>query len=122
MAQTNPAIKHGHGAYNIFTMVLDKLERNNYLCWRNQFECTLREKKFMKFVNGTKSAPTPRLDDDTSNPEYEEWIANDDMVLGWIKATVANQYHLMTLKCKSTYKARITWSNFYLLYATPWFW
>lgn len=45
---------------------------------------------FMKYVNGTNSFSVPPLPNDVDNPTYEEWMANDYIVQGWIKATMAN--------------------------------
>lgn len=81
---------YGHGTYNIFTMVPNKINRDNYLVWRNQFECALRMNKFMKYINGTESCPAPKMVDDTDNPTYKKRIAKDDLVLGWIKGIVQN--------------------------------
>lgn len=58
----------------------------------------------MKYVSGTSSCLAPNLVDDRDNPAYEEWMANDDLVWGWIKATVTNQYQLMLQKCKFAYE------------------
>lgn len=88
-----------HGIYNIFNMVLDKMDWDNYLVWRNQFECALIVNKFMKYVNGTESNPTTKLADDTNNSDYATCVVEDDPMLGWIKGIVAKQYKLMLLQC-----------------------
>lgn len=38
--------------------------------------------------NGVMSSP--RLENDHPIPEYEKWMMEDDLVLGWIKTTMAN--------------------------------
>lgn len=44
----------------------------------------------MKYVNGVESCLAPRLADDQPNPEYDKWMMEDDLVLGWMKAAMAN--------------------------------
>lgn len=77
------------GAYNISNMVPDKMDRENYLVGRNQFECALRVNQFMKYVNGIEVCPQHKLPDGSANPNCAKWLTKDDIVLGWIKATVA---------------------------------
>lgn len=95
---------HGHFNYNIFSMFPNKLDRTNYLYWRNQIECALRNNKFMKYLARVESCPLPRLVEDQPNPDYDKWMMEDDWVLGWIDTTIANQYQLMLFKCKTTYE------------------
>lgn len=90
--------------YNIFSLVPDKMERGNYLCWKNQFECALRVHKLLHFILGTESVPARKLENEEDNSAYEEWETKDNLVLEWLKATVSNPYQLMLLKCKSAFE------------------
>lgn len=57
-----PTLSHiylGHVSYNIFSMVLDKVERANNLSWRNKFECSMRAHKFIEYANGAKPCHVP---------------------------------------------------------------
>lgn len=70
---TNPVIRHQSSAtYNIFNLVPDKMERSNYLYWKNQFECALCVHRLLKYISGTEPTSARRIGD-VPNPEFEEW-------------------------------------------------
>lgn len=68
-----PVMNTFHKTYNIFNMVVpDKMDRGNYLCWRNQFECALKVYKPIRFIERVEASAAPRLANDVPNSVYEE--------------------------------------------------
>ncbi|KAL6140229.1 hypothetical protein ACLB2K_058529 [Fragaria x ananassa] len=71
-----------------------KLDRNNYSLWLAQITPLLKSKNLMGFVNGTKPCPPTFLRSasgeltDAINPAYEDWMATDQMILGWINGSL----------------------------------
>ncbi|KAL6185316.1 hypothetical protein ACLB2K_041450 [Fragaria x ananassa] len=67
-----------------------KLDRTNYPLWLAQIQPLLKSRNLMGYVDGTLGCPPcfqtdaeGKLIDDV-NPAYQQWISNDQMVLGWI--------------------------------------
>lgn len=67
-----------------------KLDRNNYPLWLAQILPTLKGRKLLGYVDGTSRCPpcfkvneAGQLTDEI-NPAYDVWMAQDQMVLGWI--------------------------------------
>ncbi|KAM5553308.1 hypothetical protein ABKV19_025492 [Rosa sericea] len=71
-----------------------KLDHTNYSLWLAQITPLLKSRNLMGFVDGTKPCPPAFLRNDagtfidTVNPVYEEWIATDKMILGWINGSL----------------------------------
>ncbi|KAF7153434.1 hypothetical protein RHSIM_Rhsim01G0072300 [Rhododendron simsii] len=69
-------------SFNISHLFNIPMDRNNYLCWRSQFEDVL-ELRDLKEVVSSKETPSKKLEDGFINPAYSK----DKLVLSWIKAT-----------------------------------
>ncbi|XP_010264417.1 PREDICTED: uncharacterized protein LOC104602429 [Nelumbo nucifera] len=61
---------------------------DNYLSWRVQMTPVLRTHKLLGLVEGTMQAPPTHIDgldgQRVINPEYDNWVQLDQLVLGWI--------------------------------------
>lgn len=74
-----------HGP-SIQSMCLNPMTSENYLIWRSQFEGVLRMHHLMPFVKRTLPIPSKKLRDGSDNPNYEDCMYKDDVILGWIKS------------------------------------
>jgi len=80
--------------------VTEKLERNNYRIWRLQVTSTLKGAQMMSFLDSTNKPPAPLLpkknkdDEDEEqkpNPDYESWVAKEQMVLSFILTSLGKE-------------------------------
>lgn len=78
-----------HMSNNLNVLFANPMTRESYLSWTNQMEDVLCDHKFLPFVKGTIVVPPKMLKDGHRNPNYEENVEIDEMVLSWIKATGA---------------------------------
>ncbi|KAI9182401.1 hypothetical protein LWI28_024967 [Acer negundo] len=70
-----------------------KLNHDNYLLWKNMVLPVIRGNRMERFITGAKQCP-PEFTEVTGeefieteledNPDYEEWIVQDQILLGWI--------------------------------------
>ncbi|XP_078148654.1 uncharacterized protein LOC144544114 [Carex rostrata] len=81
---------------NIAHLVPIKLVHGNYLLWRSLFTPILGGNGLMGFVDGSRPCPS-NLKEVTSNekvtyvanPEYDEWVQQDQNLLSWINSTLS---------------------------------
>lgn len=74
-----------------------KLNHDNFLLWKNIVLSMIRGNKLEGYFTGVKICP-PEFNEKTvqdsetlqvtSNPEYEDWYAQDQMLLGWLYNTI----------------------------------
>ena len=76
--------------------VTEKLTKNNFALWRAQVLTAIRGAHLEGYVTGKVVAPAAEIDEKqadkvvkVSNPEYEEWYAQDQQVLGLIFMSVS---------------------------------
>lgn len=100
-----------------FSSVSHFISVNNYSCWLAQIVPVLRSRKLMSFVDGSSSCPPTTISRSSSkegdapsspvpDPEYDEWIQKDQLVLSWINGSLHSSV-LSTVSRLST--ARDTW-------------
>lgn len=87
-----------------------KLDRTNYLLWETMIMPIIRGHKLDGYVLGTKLCPpefmprtTPGSTVKIPNPEYEEWLSNDQLLLGWLYSTMSSDIASQLMR-KSTSK------------------
>ncbi|KAG9441691.1 hypothetical protein H6P81_017545 [Aristolochia fimbriata] len=70
----------------------DKLDRDNYLLWRQQFLPIFNSQSLMGFIdNSIKPPPKYSTTDSTTiTSEYTQWYALDQTIQSWIVATLSN--------------------------------
>ena len=67
------------------------LSHENYLLWKNLVLPVIKGNRLEWFITGTKKCPlefvaTGKGDDAelSENPEYENWVVQDQILLGWL--------------------------------------
>ncbi|KAI9185961.1 hypothetical protein LWI28_012373 [Acer negundo] len=87
-----------------------KFDRANYLLWETMIMPVIKGHKLDNYVLGTKLCPpeflpgtTPGSTVKISNPDYEEWISHDQLLLGWLYSTMNPDIASQLMK-KSTSK------------------
>nr|CAD1827562.1 unnamed protein product [Ananas comosus var. bracteatus] len=79
---------------NISNLVSIKLDRGNYLLWRQQFLPVLFAHDLMGYIDGSKECPSKFIKNadgtitDTVNSSFLEWMKQDRHLLSWIQATL----------------------------------
>jgi hypothetical protein len=96
----------------ILQPVAEKLTSNNHSTWRAQVLTTLCGTRLDRFIIDKKKAPTSEVEVKEGNdkiiipnPEYEEWHATDQQVLGFLLASVSKDTLVRTATTKSTTEA-----------------
>lgn len=74
-----------------------KLDHSNYLLWETMILPIIRGDKLDGHVLGSKPCPpeflprtTPGSTVKIPNPEFEEWVSNHQLLLGWLYSTMSH--------------------------------
>ena len=82
-----------------------KLDRSNYMLWRNQVLASIRGNRLEGYINGEKAAPTQfltlgsyaetmgRVTQQVENPEYIIWRSQDQTLLSWLLSSITEGIH-----------------------------
>ncbi|XXG59212.1 hypothetical protein AAC387_Pa04g1333 [Persea americana] len=106
---------------NITILVSVKLDKGNYLLWHSQFEPILYGSDLYKFVDGSSQCLEQFLKDSTGketsniNPAFTAWRKQDQMLVSWLKATLAELVLAQVTRLKSAYDI---WQSLAHQYAT----
>nr|CAD1817884.1 unnamed protein product [Ananas comosus var. bracteatus] len=79
---------------NISNLVSIKLDRGNYLLWRQQFLPVLFAHDLMGYIDGSKECLSKFIKNadgtitDTVDSSFSEWMKQDRHLLSWIQATL----------------------------------
>lgn len=71
-----------------------KLDRNNFLLWESSILPVIRGHKLEGYIMGTKKCPEEFVTEGAVtrvNPAWEEWIATNQLLLGWIYNTLTSE-------------------------------
>ncbi|KAI4297688.1 hypothetical protein L6164_037568 [Bauhinia variegata] len=82
-----------------------KLDRNNYLLWKSMILPMLRGHKLDSYILGTKPCPEPFIIGESgrkTNPVYEEWVTNDQLLLGWLLNSISQEIATQLLHCQTS--------------------
>ena len=83
---------------NMASMMIVKLDYNNYLVWRHQIEVILEAYSMINFIEDNLEAPDPLLKDSSgnytieaieANPEYIQWRNRDQTLFTFINFTLS---------------------------------
>lgn len=77
--------------FHVSSSITLKLNDNNYLMWKTQFESLLPSQKLIGFVSGAVKAPERTRREaaedgavnEVPNPEFESWFCTDQLVWSW---------------------------------------
>ena len=83
---------------HVSSYVTLKLNDNNYLLWKTQFESLLRSQKLLGFVTGQVPPPAATVPAtvnngvvDIPNPTFEAWTSTDQLIKSWIFGTLTEE-------------------------------
>lgn len=83
---------------HILSSVTLKLNENNYLLWKTQFESLLSSQKLLGFINGAVTVPAATVsvvrDEVTveeANPQFDAWFCSDQLVRSWMFGTLSEE-------------------------------
>ncbi|KAI4346153.1 hypothetical protein L6164_013226 [Bauhinia variegata] len=82
-----------------------KLDRNNYLLWKSMILPMLRGHKLDNYILGTKPCLEPFIISESgrkANPVYEEWVTNDQLLLGWLLNSISQEIATQLLHCQTS--------------------
>lgn len=93
--------------------VSEKLTKTNFALWRMQVLAAVRGARLEGFLTGAAKAPTTMIKEtkdgkevEVSNPAYEEWVATDQQVLGYLISNMSSSIQSQLTACKT---AAETW-------------
>ena len=88
------------------TSVSVKLDRNNFPLWRSLVLPVIRGCKLDGYLLGTKECPqefiTTVNSNKTKNPSFEEWVADDQMLLGWLLNSMTTNIVTQLMHCENS--------------------
>lgn len=92
-----------------------KLDEENFLMWKFQVLITLRGHGLYKFIDSDYDVPSKFLNSAdessstrTSNPEYDYWIRQDNLITAWLLSSMNTAIVAELLDCKTS---REVWSH-----------
>ncbi|WVZ98592.1 hypothetical protein U9M48_044014 [Paspalum notatum var. saurae] len=68
-----------------------KLTRENYLLWKAQILPAIKSAELMGILNGSTKAPPVIITATNSNPDYEQWLVQDQLVLGYLLNSLSKE-------------------------------
>ncbi|CAO2189421.1 unnamed protein product [Urochloa humidicola] len=84
--------------------VTEKLNKNNHALWQAQVLATIRGARMEGYLTGKIPAPDAEIEEKQGektvkipNPAYEEWLARDQQVLGFIFTSITNTTRIVTI-------------------------
>lgn len=94
--------------------VTEKLSKGNYLIWKVQVLAVIRGARLDSYLTGATKKPSATIiikknekEVEVSNPAVNEWIANDQQVLGYLLTTMSRDVLSKVATCGS---AAALWS------------
>lgn len=105
---------------NITHYVPIKLHKDNYIVWKTLFDPVLKTFGLSGYVDGSIVCPeqfvrdTPRSGP-IVNPQYLEWMKNDQLIMIWINGTVSEDLLPYVVGFSSSYAL---WTNLAKRFAT----
>jgi hypothetical protein len=88
-------------------LVSEKLTKSNYLLWHTQVMPAIRAAELEGFLTSDEKAPTKTVTskDDKGqdvvlhNPAYSQWVARDQVVLGYILSSLSRETLVLVATC-----------------------
>lgn len=88
------------------TSVSVKLDRNDFPLWRSLVLPIIRGCKLDGYILGTKECPQEFIivadSNKTKNPSFEEWVADDQMLLGWLLNSMTTDIATQLMHCENS--------------------
>jgi hypothetical protein len=109
---------------SIFSVSINKkLTKSNYMLWHAQVMSAIRAAELEGFLTGTEKVP-PKIvssKDDKGqvvqqhNPDYSQWVARDQAVLGYLISSLTRETLVTVVTCTS---AADVWSKLSKMYSS----
>lgn len=92
-----------------------KLDRNNFPLWKTMVFTIIRGHRLEGYLNGQKECPpevlcVDRVDTNGAsftetqrNPEFEVWIVNDQLLMGWLYGSMSETIASEVMGCRSAH-------------------
>jgi gag-polypeptide of LTR copia-type len=82
------------------------LSHDNFLLWKSQVLPVLRGHGLVGFIDGSKSPPsqfyTTAAGVQESNPAYESWLQQDQLILAWIFSSISAPVLAQVIRCETS--------------------
>jgi len=96
--------------------ITEKLSKSNHALWKAQVLPTIRGARLEGYINGKTVTPPSEIEGKDSagkatqipNPEYDEWFARDQQVLGFIFTSVGKDILAQIAGSSTSFQA---WSS-----------
>jgi gag-polypeptide of LTR copia-type len=86
-----------------------QLNHENFLLWKSQILPVLRGHGLVSYIDGSKPPPTKHTTDAAgarhSNPEYELWHQQDQLILVWIFSSILSPILSQIVRCETSASA-----------------
>lgn len=89
-----------------------KLDRNNFSLWRTVVNSIVRGHRLDGYLNGGKPKPTELIPVAGTegqlgfgfqvNPEYEQWVVNDQLLMGWLYGAMTESIAMEVMSCSTS--------------------
>ncbi|KAJ4769840.1 Copia protein [Rhynchospora pubera] len=101
-----PVVSRSVTPININHQIHTVLSHDNFLLWRSQITPVLRGHGLVAYVDGSQIAPAPVVNngDDhvVSNPEFEAWQQQDQLILAWLFSSLSQQVLAQVINCQTS--------------------
>lgn len=106
----------------IATAITCKLTRTNFLLWKAQVVLILRGVQYLGFLDETSVVPATKITVGTcdaakqeNNDEYEEWVTQDQVVLGGLLSSMTEDLLYQLTRCIDTSKQ--LWTSLHAMFS-----
>ena len=104
---------------NIIHCVTAKLNEQNFLFWKRQFQSFLSGQRLFGFVTGTIPQPIPTIlapsiqgtSTPVPNPDHELWWQTDQVIQSWLLGSVTDQLQSVVVHCTTSHEIWTTLDN-----------
>ncbi|XP_013716690.2 uncharacterized protein LOC106420397 [Brassica napus] len=104
---------------NIIHCVTAKLNEQNFLFWKRQFQSFLSGQRLFGFVTGTIPQPVstilaPSIQGTSTpvpNPDHELWWQTDQVIQSWLLGSVTDQLQSVVVHCTTSHEIWTTLDN-----------
>ncbi|KAJ3704092.1 hypothetical protein LUZ61_007797 [Rhynchospora tenuis] len=81
-----------------------KLNKQNFLTWKSQIFPIIHGYNLFQFINS--QPPSPSVINSSGqvqfNPEYLPWVRQDQLLLGWMRASLTEQVQAQVISCSTS--------------------
>ncbi|KAJ3701119.1 hypothetical protein LUZ61_004824 [Rhynchospora tenuis] len=101
-----PVVSRSAVPINVNHQIQTVLSHDNFLLWRSQITPVLRGHGLIGYVDGSKTVPAPVITNGDnvviSNPEFQEWQQQDQLILAWLFSSLSQQVLAQVVNCQTS--------------------